>query len=148
MSVGVALDVLVEPFLAKRPVLGVQEHGCLFLGGGTGSRRGVVLSGARGVHGWAVSKVEEPLVDGDLGAKVFEGVAGEVDDGEPLLLIEDLDALESEEGPSVDGTFELYDLELLEGVEELDELANVEDHGRTELLVCADLRAVELHLLV
>ena len=145
MPVGVALDVAVEPGLVKHPVRRVQKHGGLLLGGRHGlgrlGRAGPVLEGP-------VSEVEEPLVDGDHGAEVGEGVACEVEDGQPLVLVEDVDDLVSEEGPVVDGTFELDDFEVVHGVEELDELADVVRHADVEGLVCADLRAVALDLVV
>ena len=130
------------------PVRVMEEHVDLFLGGRLRDRRLICLWGAAVVLDGPVSEVEEPLVDGDLGAKVGEGVAGEVDDGGPLLLVDDPDVLVSEEGPVLDGAVELDDVEPFEGAEELDELADVLDHGRPELLVCANLPAVELDVVV
>ena len=126
----------------------MEEHVDLFLGGRLRDRRLICLWGAAVVLDGPVPEVEEPLVDGDLGAKVGEGVAGEVDDGGPFLLVDDLDVLVSEKGPVLDGAVELDDVEPFEGAEELDELADVLDHGRPELLVCANLPAVELDLVV
>lgn len=148
MSVGVALDVAVEPVLVERPVRGVEEERDLLLGRGLGRLRGSRVSAAGDVLEGRVSKVEETLVDGDPGAKVLEGVTGEVHDGEPLWLVEDPDVSEAEEGPACDGIVELDDPEPVEDAEELDELADVVDHGGAQLGFCADFSAVELDLII
>ena len=148
MSVGVALDVAVEPVLVERPVRGVEEESDLLVGRGLGLLRGGRVSAAGDVLEGRVTKVEEPLVDGDPGAKVLEGVTGEVHDGEPLWLVEDADVSEAEECPACDGVVEVDDPEPVEDGEELDELADVADHGGTELAFCADFSGVELDLIL
>ena len=148
VRVGVALDVALEPVLVEDPVRVVEEHADLLLGGGLWRGRPALVPGVRAAPERGVSKVEEPLVDGDLGAEVFEGVAGEVDGGGPLVLLEDSDILVREHGPVLDGLLELDDVEDFECAEELDEPADVLDHGRAKTLGGADFGGVQLDLVV
>ena len=148
VSVGQALDVTVEPCWVKTPVRVVQQHGYLFLRGGLACA--VLPWSTVSVFEGPVPEVQEPLVDrhlGTLGAKVFEGVACRVNDGQPLFFVQDSDALAAEEGPVRQGTFELDDFEVVECGEEEDEPADVQDHGRTELPAHANFAGVEVCLL-
>ena len=147
VSVGQALDVTVEPCWNETPVRVVQQHGYLFL---RGVAFAVIPWNTGSVCEGSVPEVQEPLVDrhlGTLGAKVFEGVACGVDDGNPLALVADSDALVAEEGPVRQGTFELDDVEVVECGEEEGEPADVQGHGGTELYAHANFAAVNVCLL-
>ena len=137
LSICVALEVAGEPVLAEHQRRGVQEHVVLLVG----AVAWVVVFPWLGSDGGPVAEAEEHLVDAGPGAEASL-VACEGDDGFPVLLVEDADGRVAQEGPVLHGFLELDDVELLDGVHEVREGADVPDHGDSEVGFDANLPGV------